>query len=434
MREDGTRGLASRAEAARLLSRVFRQKQSFDTAFEESAADGALSSLEARDRALARAIVSTALRRLGEIESRLRALMAKPLPRKSGLAHEILVTAAAQMLFMRVAPHAAIDLAVRMARADRDGKHFAGLVNAVLRRLSEGEHETDARLNVPDWLWSRWATAYGATAARAIAESHLEEPPLDITVKKDAAGWREGLGGILLPTGTVRLEHPSGPVDALPGFADGAWWVQDAAAALPARLLDDVRGRQVLDLCAAPGGKTAQLLAAGAHVTALDRSRPRLRRLEQNLDRLGYEAETVEEDALTFDPPRRYDAVLLDAPCSATGTIRRHPDVAWLKREEDIAALADLQRRLLDHAAALVAPGGLLVYSTCSLEPEEGEGQAARFAERHSDFAKVPIREGEIGGLAGAVTQAGDLRTLPFLEIGESRGLDGFFATRFRRR
>ena len=276
--------------------------------------------------------------------------------------------------------------------------------------------------------------AHGADSARAIAASRLAEPPLDISVKQDAAGWAKRLGGLRLPTGTVRIENPSGPVDVLPGFTEGTWWVQDAAAALPARLLGDVKGRQALDLCAAPGGKTAQLLAAGAHVVAVDRSRQRLRRLEQNLDRLGFEAETEEADALAFDSPRRFDAVLLDAPCSATGTIRRHPDVAWLKRPEDVASLADLQHRLLDRAAGLVAPGGLLVYSTCSLEPEEGEAQAEGFAARHPEFESLPIRADEVSGLSHIVNGRGDLRTLPCHGIGESLGMDGFFAARFQRR
>src|SRR5690606_11851811 len=218
---------------------------------------------------------------------------------------------------------------------------------------------------------------YGTDCAEAIAAAHVDEPALDLSVKSDPDGWAERLGGTVIGAGTIRLAA-SGPIDAMQGFAEGAWWVQDAAAALPARLLGPVDGLEIADLCAAPGGKSAALVAAGARVTAVDSSPFRLDRLSDNLARLGLEAEIVAADAAAWAPGRLFDAVLLDAPCSATGTIRRHPDVAHLKREADIAGLAALQWRLLAHAAELVRPGGALIYCTCSLEREEGEDQAVR--------------------------------------------------------
>ena len=254
----------------------------------------------------------------------------------------------------------------------------------------------------------------------------------NVSVKAEPEAWAEKLGGTLLATGTVRLAA-GGRVEALPGFSEGAWWVQDAAAALPARLLGNVAGKSVVDLCAAPGGKTAQLAAAGAGVTAVDLSGARMQRLRANLDRLHLEAELVEADAASWSPGRTFDAVLLDAPCTATGTIRRHPDILRLKRPEDVAALADIQTRLLDNAAKLLAPGGTLIYCTCSLQPEEGVEQVDRFLSRQPRFARRPIDPGESGIDPDWVTEAGDLRTLPFHLPGarpELSGLDGFYAAR----
>jgi 16S rRNA (cytosine967-C5)-methyltransferase len=286
-------------------------------------------------------------------------------------------------------------------------------------------------LDTPSWLMTRWIRTYGADTAHSIAVANAQEPALDLSVKSDAESWAARLRGQVLPTGSVRtLVH--GPISLLPGYVEGAWWVQDAAAVLPARLLGDVRGLRVADLCAAPGGKTAQLAHAGAHVTAVDRSELRLSRLRENLTRLGLTAETVAADATewTAEP---FDAALLDAPCSSTGTIRRHPDVPWLKREEDISALALLQRRLLDHAVTLVKPGGTLVYCTCSLEPEEGVDVVADLLQRETGIRRRPIVADEVNGLAEFLTADGDLRTLPcHLPNPDPRlaGLDGFYAAR----
>ena len=343
--------------------------------------------LPARDRALTRAIVAASLRRKGQLDHVLGAFLARGLPEKSGTLYPILLSAAAQLIFLDTPPHAAIDLAVTLAQYDPRASRYAKLVNAVLRRVA-GEGKAiaagldAARVNTPDWLWSRWVSYWGEERARKIAEAHLNEPPLDLTVKDEPALWAEKLSGRVLPGGSVRL-LPKGRIDALPGFDEGAWWVQDVAASLPARLLGDVRGKRVADLCAAPGGKTAELALAGASVVAVDSSKTRLALLTDNLKRLGLEAETVKADAATWQPDESFDAVLLDAPCSSTGTIRRHPDIPYVKSAEDIAALAPLQERLLDNAARLVKPGGRLVYSTCSLEPEEGEAQVAALLVRN---------------------------------------------------
>jgi 16S rRNA (cytosine967-C5)-methyltransferase len=341
-----------------------------------------------------------------------------------------------QILFLNVPDHAAVDLSVRLAQADRHAAGFAGLINAVLRRLTrEGAARLAAldatTLDTPDWLMTRWTSAYGVATAHAIAAANRNEPALDLTVKSDPDHWADKLGGRVLPTRSVRV-IASGAVNALPGFAEGAWSVQDAGAALPARLLGDVRGRRVADLCAAPGGKTAQLALAGGLVTAVDRAPARLRRLRDNLARLSLNADIVSADVeqWTAEP---FDAVLLDAPCSSTGTIRRHPDVPWLKNAGDIGKLSDLQRRLLDRALALTKPGGTLVYCTCSLEPDENETIVENLLARAPNVRRMPIAATEIGGCAELISKAGDLRTLPcHFSDSESHfaGIDGFYAAR----
>lgn len=394
--------------------------------------------LDPRDEALARAIAIVTFRRLGTLRHAIRTRLDRGLPKERELL-ALLLIGGTQILFLDIPDHAAVDTAVELARADPRLRHASGLVNALLRRLSREKEailsDEDPWRDTPDWLKARWIAAYGEAEAQAIAEAHRSSASVDLTVRDDPEGWAERLGGLLLPTGSVRLRERTAIRD-LPGFSEGMWWVQDAAAALPARLLAAQPGEAVADLCAAPGGKTAQLAAAGASVLAVDRSAKRLQRVEENLARLGLSADTRALDALELESGP-FDAVLLDAPCLATGTIRRHPDVAWSKAEEDIPRLASLQARLLDKAAELLKPGGRLVYCTCSLEPEEGEGQATAFLDHHPDFARKPVRADEIGGLAEAITPAGDLRTLPsHLRLGETErsGLDGFFAARFVKR
>jgi 16S rRNA (cytosine967-C5)-methyltransferase len=288
----------------------------------------------------------------------------------------------------------------------------------------------------PRWFSDRLKAAYGTDKVRQILAAHRHEAPVDFSVKADPDLWAEKLGGIVLPTGTVRVENLAGPVTELPGFTEGAWWVQDAAASLPARLFGDVRGLRVADLCAAPGGKTAQLILAGAKVTAIDTSKNRLARLTQNLDRLGLAADIVQADLLKYQPEELFDAVLLDAPCSSTGTVRRHPDVPWTKTAADVEKLADLQRRLLARAVALVKPGGRIVFSNCSLDPLEGEDLYRAFLKETAAVANDPLHQGEIAGIDPFLTPQGTLRTTPAdLDLGapERSGLDGFFAARMRR-
>jgi 16S rRNA (cytosine967-C5)-methyltransferase len=430
-------GLAVRRIAADILDGVLQRKRPLDEQIEDQVA---LRTFTERDRALVRRLVATVLRRLGTLRHLLASLLERGFPADAPRVESVLLTGAAQILFLDVPDHAAVDLSVRLARADRYAMHYTGLVNAVLRRMTrEGKDLLAARdpvqLDTPDWLLRRWVRTYGESTARAIAIANAQEPPLDLTVKNDPQVWATQLDGQVLATGSVRiLAH--GPISQLPGFAEGAWWVQDAAAALPARLLGDVRGRHVADLCAAPGGKTAQLVHAGAHVVAVDRSQSRLARLRENLARLQLEAETVAADATAWQGGP-FDAVLLDAPCSSTGTIRRHPDIPWLKTEADFVALTKLQRALLDHAVTLVKAGGVLVYCTCSLEPEENEQMIAALLDRNPNLRRRPIAADEIGGLAELLTPAGDLRTLPcHLPDSDPRrgGLDGFYAARIEKK
>ena len=429
-------GLAARRVAAEILDNVLRRRWPLDEQLEGAGANPGLARLAERDRALTRALVATVLRRLGSLRHLIGLFVERGLPAQAPRVETALLLGAAQILFLDVPDHAAVDLAVRLARADRNAAPYAGLVNAVLRRVArEGAKALSgldaAVLDTPPWLMTRWTRTYGQATALAIAAANGSEAALDLTVKRDAGDWAARLGGRVLPTGTVRtIAH--GTVTALPGFAEGAWWVQDAAAALPARLLGDVAGLRIADLCAAPGGKTAQLAAAGARVTAVDRAPARLKRLDDNLQRLSLAAELVCADVeeWTAEP---FDAVLLDAPCSSTGTIRRHPDITWLKQAEDIAKLAALQARLIARAATLTKPGGTLVYCTCSLEPEEGEDIVAGLLAREGRMRRSPIAATEMFGHGEFITGDGDLRTLPcHFPDPDSRfaGLDGFYAAR----
>ncbi|MCF3947470.1 methyltransferase domain-containing protein [Acidiphilium sp. AL] len=407
----------TREAAFALLSAVFDRHAPLDTALDS------LRAIPARDRAAAHRIAAAVLRRTGSLDAVLDAYLTKapPIPVRHALR-----IGTAQLLLLGAPAHAAVSTAVGLAHARGLGK-FAGLVNAVLRRVAtEGKAALDAldapRLDTPQWLWASW----GADG-RAIATAHQNEAPLDLSLKP---GAKPPEGAVLLPTGSARL--PAGTdVTTLAGFADGDFWVQDAAAALPARLLGDVAGQRVLDLCAAPGGKTAQLAAAGAIVTALDRDPARLERLRGNLARLDLTAETIAADALEWRPEPKFDAILLDAPCSATGTIRRHPEILHLRRKHDIAACAAIQDRLLDAAASMLTPGGRLVYAVCSLQNDEGaeriDAACARLGLRRD-----PLEPGEVPGLTEAITASGDLATHPGLWP-DRGGMDGFFAARLIR-
>jgi 16S rRNA (cytosine967-C5)-methyltransferase len=432
-------GLAARRIAADIVDGVLHKHRTLDDLLEGAAAHPGLKALADRDRALMRRLVATILRRLGTLGHVLSRLLDRGIPTDAPRAQSALLIGAAQILWMDVPDHAAVDLSVRLVQSDRRAAKYAGLVNAVLRRCArEGaglvEELKTQTLDIPAWLLTLWSAHYGEATAKAMALALAHEPSLDITVKAGPEHWATRLHGEALPTGSVRTLL-QGSVMMLPGFAEGQWWVQDAAAALPARLFGDVAGKRIADLCAAPGGKTAQLAHAGARVTALDRSPARMARLNDNLARLGLEAEAVSADANEW-PGRNdggFDGILVDAPCSSTGTMRRHPDVAWLRQEADIAALTSLQKRLLQKAVSLLKPGGTLVYCTCSLEPEEGEAVVAALLANESGVRRIPIEAGEVAGLTEILNADGDLRTLPcHLPHVDARlaGLDGFYAAR----
>lgn len=432
-------GLPVRLAAAAIFGDILAKGHSLEECFSAGAIPARLGGLEPRDVALARSIVTVGLRRLGTIRAALAELLDKGLPRQVAHLEWSLIAAAAQILFLDIPDHAAVDLAVRAARLEAKTAPFAGLVNAVLRNLARGRDKILAESDpldhdTPQWLAARWRKTYGDDLAYAIASVNRAEPTLDLTVKSDPEVWAERLAGRLLPTGSVRLLTHA-PIAELSGFHEGEWWVQDAAAALPARLLRVSPGMRVADFCAAPGGKAAQLAAAGADVTAIDRSAERLKRLAANFERLNLHADVIVADIVSLRA-QPFDAILVDAPCFSSGTIRRHPDVAWTKKPSDIAPLAAIQARMLDKAVELVKPGGLIVYCTCSIEPEEGELQIAALLRRNPDIERVPIKPGEIGGIDEILNQNGELRSLPcHLPASEPRlsGLDGFFAARVRR-
>lgn len=387
--------------------------------------------LKPQERAFARAVAMAVLRNHGRIE---RALDERLEKRPQAAVTDLLRLGLAQIWALDVPDFAAVATTVKLAERDGATRPFKGLINAVLRGLiREPARAAPPEANVPDWLFQRWKSVFGEAEARAIAATVPDEPPTDLTPKDAAAA--EDLAAALeaeVIAGPSLRTRRKGDVPSWPGFADGSWWIQDAAAAVPARLLGLAPGETALDMCAAPGGKTLQLAAAGATVTALDRSASRLKRLHMNLERTGLAAEVVVADAEAWDDPRTFDAVLLDAPCTSTGTFRRNPDVLWATRPGDISKLADVQHRLLDAAAARVKPGGRLVYCVCSLEREEGETQAIAFLKRHPDFATVAVRPGEGGAPEAAVTPEGWLRILPS-QRAEAGGQDGFFVARFAR-
>jgi 16S rRNA (cytosine967-C5)-methyltransferase len=423
----------ARHVALDLLGAVLSRERPLDESIDDNPA---MAQLSLRDRAFARLLVATALRRLGQIDALIGECLANPLPPRAAGVHDILRLGIAQLLFLHTPPHAAVATSVDLAQS-RGYLAHKGLVNAVLRRLSvEGPDRLAMQdaplLDTPEWLWRSWSDHYGEDVARAIATAHLREAPLDLTLRGGATGWCEKLTARRLPTGTLRRAG-GGAVATLPGYAEGAWWVQDAAAALPVRLLGDVAGLAVVDLCAAPGGKTAQLADAGAFVTAVDRSGRRLERLAANLKRLSLAAAPVVADALSWRPEQPADAVLLDAPCTATGAIRRHPDVPHLKRPADVARLAVIQERLLRAAIDMLRPGGTLVYCTCSLEPEEGPRQVEALLRSGASVERRPLSAAELDIPAEWLTADGDLRTLPF-HLAEYDGIDGFYGARLVKR
>ncbi len=421
-------GVEARIAAGVLLNAALERRNGLDEAmsFTEVAA------LPAPDRAFARAVAMAALRRLGEIDQILDRRLQKSPPEA---VRTLLRVSLAQTLVLGTPAFAAVSTAVKLAERGVKTRPYKALVNAVLRGVErEGPGLTTARSNLPDWIAARWAQAYGEAMLEAIALAVREEPPTDLSLKPgvDAGALAEALDGRVLPGGTVRT-GARGDVAGWPGYEAGDWWVQDAAAAVPVRLLAPKAGEAVLDLCAAPGGKTLQIAASGAAVTALDRSETRLKRVRENLERTGLSAEVVVANGEEWQDDRTFDAVLLDAPCTATGTLRRNPEVLRATRPADVAKLADVQHRLLDAAALRVKPGGRLVYCVCSLEREEGETQIIAFLRRNPAFRTVAADPAAVGAPAEAVTPEGWLRILPS-QWPEHGGLDGFFAARLERR
>jgi 16S rRNA (cytosine967-C5)-methyltransferase len=418
-------GLPARAAALDLLTAALGGRAGMD----EGLSHPALAALDGRDRAFARALVMATLRHLGPIDSALQSKVKKAPPDK---VVQVLRLGVAQAFLLKTPAHAAVGASVDLVAQDKGLQMFKGLVNAVLRGLVREPPELDdPELLAPSWLYARWRAAFGVEAARAIAAAIAEEPATDLSLKDPSLGpgLAAELEAVVLPGGSLRTTK-RGDVSTWPGFAEGGWWVQDAAAAIPARLLDVQPGQTALDMCAAPGGKTLQLAAAGAQVTAVDRAPVRLKRVAENLARTGLSAETVTSDAAIWNDKRGFDAVLLDAPCSATGTFRRHPDVLWAAKPSDVAGLAAVQSKLLDAAARRTKPGGRLVYCVCSLEPEEGEGQVAAFLGRTPGVTLDPIAEGEGGASAASQRPDGTLRILPHHAEG---GTDGFYVARFRK-
>ncbi|KPF42876.1 RsmB/NOP family class I SAM-dependent RNA methyltransferase [Rhizobium sp. AAP43] len=424
-------GLDARIAASRMMAAVIDRKTSLDGLLDSEHGNPAFLALNEADRALVKAILQSALRHLPRIESILASLLASPLPDGARALHHLLIIAAAQMLYLDIPDHSAVDLAVEQANRDPRSRRFAKLVNALLRRIGREKDELLAAVSdlpcIPDWFMARLTEIYGAEQARLIADAQLEPPSIDLTVKAEPEVWAERLGGTVLPGGTVRLDRFKGSVTTLQGFEEGAWWVQDMAAAIPVKLFGDLTGKRAADLCAAPGGKTAQMILAGADVTAVEQSKSRLERLQSNLARLGFEAKTLYTNLLELRDAEGFDAILLDAPCSSTGTTRRHPDVLWTKDDADISKLAGVQERLLRHAVTQLKPGGKLVFSNCSLDPREGEELVDRVLADHPDLVLDPVQADNWPGLEAAVTARGEFRTTPAM-LRDAGGLDGFYA------
>ncbi|HBO58484.1 MAG TPA: MFS transporter [Alphaproteobacteria bacterium] len=428
--------LQTRHMAVELLSAVVRKGKGLEEEFARMMDEqDKISPLDGRDRMFVRLLATTTLRRLGQIDALLKRFLAKPLPDKAAYVTDVLRIAAAQTVFLDTPPHAAVSTAVSLVK-DSLFKGFAGLTNAVLHKVARdgakiAAGQDAAKLNIPDWLLRQWRAEYGADAAEKIALAGLEEAPLDFTVKDDAEQWAEKLESIVMPTGTLRREK-SASVPSLPGFEDGAWWVQDLSAALPAALFGDLRGKKAADVCAAPGGKTAQMVLRGADVTAVDISANRVKRLKENLGRLKLPVKVIVSDARVWaekEQKASYDAILLDAPCSATGTLRRHPDVVCHRTPADVERLNKTQRELLEKMLTLLKPDGVLVYCVCSVLPSEGraiidDAVKAGIAERLPLANEVP---------AELISQAGDLTVLPYF-YGDRGGCDGFFAARLKRK
>ncbi len=438
-------GLAARAAAAQKLGAVLAGDHFAPITSSELAAG--------RDRAFANRLVTVALRRTGHLNIIISTLLERGLPKRSGNFEAVLRLALAELLFVDDgAAHSALFLAVELVKRDKRALHLAKLMNGVLRRAQREAasfQQLEAIKLFPDWLARRWTKAYGAEAVDRFAAALLAGAPLDLTLR-DADGGAVPDGNTELATqlaaelgaelgakhmfsDSYRLAQRESVITAMPGYADGQFWVQDFSAAIPARLFDLKAGARVLDMCAAPGGKTAQLAKAGYQVTALDNSESRMARVRENLARLGYDADLQVADGTTFEPQQKFDGVLVDAPCTATGTFRRHPELVWQRQEKDIAGRVALQRQLLEQGVRCLNPGGELIYATCSLEPEEGEQQVDWLLAQGFDIQLVPMAPQDAGVIGAGIDPSGCIRVYPgFAQLPAEGELDGFFVARFR--
>jgi len=393
--------------------------------------------LSGQDRGFVRHLGTTCLRHLGQLDAMINHCTTRKLTGKQKNIRNILRLGITQLLFMAVPAHAAVNSAVKMTDKQKNTseRHTKGMVNAILRRIDREKEKFSTKfpptLNLPKWLKENWTVRYGAEEVEKIAVTLLDEPPLDFSLKPDCDGeeWAEKLGGELLTAGSVRVEK-AGLVQNLAGYDEGKWWVQDVAASLPVKLLGASSGDHVLELCAAPGGKVAQSAAKGCRVTAVDQSARRLRRLQENMDRLKLTCDVVTSDAAAYKPEQDFPFILLDAPCSSTGTLRRHPDVSRARGPKDIAALAEIQARLLEAAVSIMPVGGILIYCVCSMQAEEGPDQIKALLDRNRTVKRKEISGAECIGFEKSVLDNGDVQTLPHHMAG---GMDGFFICRLKK-
>lgn len=428
-------GLTTRSNALSLLEKILQENKSLEEAFAECTE---FDFLEQRDKAFVRFLIGSTLRRLGQIDDLLNHFLKRPLPQRDKQTRNILRMGITQIIFMKTPPHAVVNTSVNLCqKTGNSGKK--GLVNALLRRvLLEGQNsfskQDPAFLNTPNWMWKTWKEAYGQSNCREIATTHLTQPALDLTVKSDPEFWAKKLNAQILPTGSLRIVH-NGKIQNLKGFNEGAWWVQDTAASIPARVLiaslQKYKNPKILDLCAAPGGKTAQLATSQNGVIAVDRSKSRTKLLQENMKRLNLTVKIITSDIKNYKPNNPVDGILLDAPCTATGTIRRHPDVLHNRKPEDVRRLAEIQLELLKTATELLKTGAILIYSVCTLQPEEGPDVIQKLLALQNKLKRVPIDPLKFGLPQSAQTQTGDLRTLPF-HLGKHGGMDGFFISRLK--
>ena len=427
-------GLTTRACAHTILHEVVDLHRPLDGVLHS---DKRLAKLNPRDRAFTHNLVATTLRRIGQIDTIIDDYLDRPLPKSAAAARNALRLGICQILFLNTQTHAAVDTSVSLA-GQRGPDRFRGLVNGILRRVVRTANNINLSpeaemANIPTWLRKSWAESFGKQAAVEIAAAHLQPPAVDLTVPADRETWSASLGGKVIGKSTVRLAC-GGDIISLPGFVEGAWWVQDAAAALPAQLFSQlIGGTRVVDLCAAPGGKTAQLASAGYDVTALDIAPNRLNTLSKNLQRLGLAATVVEADLLSWQPEHLFEGVLLDAPCTGTGTIRRHPDIPILKSAADVTRQSAIQKKFLDRASSLLRPGGTLVYSVCSMERPEGPDQINALLSRNDKLNIEPIRPAEVPGFEVCIDTLGCIRTTPS-HMSEAGGVDGFYIARLQKK